>query len=319
MSLVPSAVFLWHNSDLPRFGDLHDDSLYYISAKSLADGGGYRIESLPGEPSQTKYPPLYPLLLSVAWHISPQFPNNLPIAAWISWLALPAIMLQLLWIFPRLGITGWRAWMLMTLIAVNPYMLVFSSTLVSELAFTALMLAAMLLTERAADRDGVKAAIAAGVCSGTRVSDAFGGHRLPGGRAPVSLDAPQAPRGHSLGSRDAAIRRRLDHLDAPAPVSHQRSHADLLHRLLPLRALFDFAARPASVLLEERRRSAVGTRVAGSAQCGQLVRVQDRGAGDRRRDDFGRGSHGPAGTGTALRAARRGQLRATAGVALPAQ
>ena len=162
MSLAPSAVFLWQNSDLPRFGDLHDDGIYYVSAKSLADGGGYRIESLPGEPSQTKYPPLYPLLLSVAWHLNPQFPHNVPVAAWISWLALPAIMIQLLWLFPRLGIAEWRAWLLMTLVAVNPYMLVFSSTLVSELAYTALMIAAMLLTERATRA----AAIAAGVIAG---------------------------------------------------------------------------------------------------------------------------------------------------------
>ena len=166
MSLAPSAVFLWQHSDLPRFGDLHDDSLYYVSAKSLADGGGYRIESLPGEPSQTKYPPLYPLLLSIAWHIDPQFPHNLPIAAWISWLALPAIMIQLLWVFPRLGITDWRAWMLMTLVAVNPYMLVFSSTLVSELTYTALMLAAILLTERATQADAMASAIAAGAVAG---------------------------------------------------------------------------------------------------------------------------------------------------------
>ena len=171
MSLAPSAVFLWRNSDLPSFGDLHDDSLYYVSAKSLADGGGYRIESLPGEPAQTKYPPLYPLLLSIAWHVpsqlDPQFPHNLPIAAWISWLALPAIMLQLLWLFPRLGITGWRAWLLMTLVAVNPYMLVFSSTLVSELAYTALMIGALLLTERTAERDKATAmAIAAGAVAG---------------------------------------------------------------------------------------------------------------------------------------------------------
>ena len=66
--LIPSAAFLWRNSDLPQFGDIHDDSLYYVSAKSLA-GGHYRIESLPGEPAQTKYPPLYPLLLSIAWRM----------------------------------------------------------------------------------------------------------------------------------------------------------------------------------------------------------------------------------------------------------
>ena len=168
MSLAPSAAFLWQHSDLPRFGDLHDDSIYYVSAKSLADGGGYRVESLPGEPSQTKYPPLYPLLLSVAWHINPQFPNNLPIAAWISWLALPAIMIQLLWLFPRLGITGWRAWFLMLLVAVNPYMLVFSSTLVSELAYTALILAVMLLTERGTRTAIISAGALAGLAYLTR-------------------------------------------------------------------------------------------------------------------------------------------------------
>ena len=151
--LAPSAGFLWQHSDLPGFGDLHDDSLYYVSAKSLAEGNGYRVESLPGQPSQTKYPPLYPLLLSIAWRVNSNFPQNLPIAAWISWLAFPAIMIQLLWLFPRLGFTGWRVWLLIALVALNPYMMVFSSTLVSELLFTALMIAAMLLTERAADDD----------------------------------------------------------------------------------------------------------------------------------------------------------------------
>src|SRR5437899_11018338 len=102
--LIPSAAYLWHFGDMPRFGDLHDDSFYYVSAKSLADGGGYRIESLPGEPAQTKYPPLYPLLLSIAWRLNPQFPDNLPIAAWISWLALPAILIQLAALYPRWGI-----------------------------------------------------------------------------------------------------------------------------------------------------------------------------------------------------------------------
>ena len=82
--LLPSAVYLWWSDDIPQFGDPHDDAVYFVSAKSLANGGGYRIESLPGEPSQTKYPPLYPLLLSLAWRINPHFPENLPLAAWLS-------------------------------------------------------------------------------------------------------------------------------------------------------------------------------------------------------------------------------------------
>src|SRR3954471_19102780 len=89
--LLPSAVFLWGNSDLPQFGDYHDDGIYFVCAKSLA-AGEYRIESLPGAPAQTKYPPLYPLLLSLAWRINPAFPENLRIAAWLSWLSLPALL-----------------------------------------------------------------------------------------------------------------------------------------------------------------------------------------------------------------------------------
>ncbi len=165
--LIPSAAYIWNYTDLPQFGDLHDDSIYYVSAKSLADGGGYRIESLPGEPSQTKYPPLYPLLLSVAWRLDPAFPHNLPIAAWLSWLALPAILLQLLWLYPSMGITGWRLWLLLVLLAVNPYVILFSATLLSELLFTALVLSTILFTERAADKSsGVAFATAAGAVAG---------------------------------------------------------------------------------------------------------------------------------------------------------
>ncbi|MCU1339371.1 MAG: hypothetical protein JWO19_4952 [Bryobacterales bacterium] len=163
--LIPSAAYLWHFADVPRFGDLHDDSLYFVSAKSLADGGGYRIESLPGEPPQTKYPPLYPLLLSVAWRLDPQFPGNLQLAAWISWLALPAVLLLMAVLYPSLGISRGRAWLLLFLFAANPYVIVFSTQLLSEMLFLALSLAAMLLAERAAKASS-SAAVAAGAVAG---------------------------------------------------------------------------------------------------------------------------------------------------------
>ena len=163
--LIPSAAYLWQFGDVPRFGDLHDDSLYFVSAKSLADGGGYRIESLPGEPPQTKYPPLYPLLLSVAWRLDPQFPGNLPVAAWISWLALPAVLVQLAALYPSLGISGVRARLLLFLFAANPYVILFSTQLLSEMPFLALALGAMLLAERAA-KGSTSAAIASGTIAG---------------------------------------------------------------------------------------------------------------------------------------------------------
>jgi hypothetical protein len=169
--LIPSAAFLWRNSDLPQFGDIHDDSIYYVSAKSLAEGH-YQIESLPGKPAQTKYPPLYPLLLSVAWRLNPRFPQNLPIAAWLSWLAFPVMLALLAALYPRMGISGWRLWLLLILLAFNPYIILFGAKLLSELWFTALLAGVLLLVERAVEADaGLRSrsqgwAVAAGCLSG---------------------------------------------------------------------------------------------------------------------------------------------------------
>src|SRR3982750_1976143 len=91
--LVPSAVLAWRHRDMPQFGVQHDDSLYFVSAKAWAEGKGYRIESLPGEPFQTKYPPFYSLLLTGIWKLSPEFPQNLPLASLFAWLMLPPYIL----------------------------------------------------------------------------------------------------------------------------------------------------------------------------------------------------------------------------------
>src|SRR5437868_15514793 len=55
------------------FGQYYDDAIYVVSARSLADGHGYHIESLPGDPPQTKYPIGYPLLLASVWKAFPSF------------------------------------------------------------------------------------------------------------------------------------------------------------------------------------------------------------------------------------------------------
>ena len=51
--LAPSAYLAWSLRDMPHLGFYHDDSIYWVSAKSLASGDGYRISSLPGQPFQT--------------------------------------------------------------------------------------------------------------------------------------------------------------------------------------------------------------------------------------------------------------------------
>jgi len=87
-------------------GEFHDDGLYLVTAKALADGQGYRHTHLPGNPYQTKYPILYPLLVSAIWRLFPAFPDNVAViqvvnvALWAagSWLAY--LVLRRAWGLP---------------------------------------------------------------------------------------------------------------------------------------------------------------------------------------------------------------------------
>lgn len=58
-------------------GFTHDDGVYLIAGKALAEGKGFILEHVVGQPAQVKYPILYPLILALGWKIYPQFPENL--------------------------------------------------------------------------------------------------------------------------------------------------------------------------------------------------------------------------------------------------
>src|ERR1700691_1308368 len=83
--LIPSAQFAWRNRDMPDFGRFNDDALMFVTGHSIASGNGYRIASLPENPYQTKYPPLYPAYLSLVWRLNPNFPGNLMTATLFAW------------------------------------------------------------------------------------------------------------------------------------------------------------------------------------------------------------------------------------------
>src|SRR6266478_5991420 len=72
---------VWRLHPTNYFGLSGDDSIYFTSAKALAEGKGYILPSLPGSPPATKYPILYPWLLSWVWRWNPSFPANLSAAA----------------------------------------------------------------------------------------------------------------------------------------------------------------------------------------------------------------------------------------------
>ena len=159
--LIPSAYFVWNNSDMPNFGTLHDDGLYFVTGKSLATGQGFRILSLPEQPAQTKYPILYPLYLSLVWRINPHFPANLTLASWFSW-ALIALCLALTCFYWRTE-PEWsepRTWIVAGLIAISP--VVTACDLLSEIFFLCWVLAALI----AARREGVAMALFAGILAG---------------------------------------------------------------------------------------------------------------------------------------------------------
>ena len=145
---LPSLLFVWLNRDVPHFGILQDDGIYLIDGKALAEGSGYRILSLPSQPNDTRYPPLYPLYLSLAWSLIPSYPANLPLALMLSWFCLPIVLgLTYVWCrrhqFP-IPVT----WVVVAVFALNPYVLFFVSNLGSEILFMAFLLGAILIAER---------------------------------------------------------------------------------------------------------------------------------------------------------------------------
>jgi hypothetical protein len=166
-ALAPAAYLAWTLRTMPQLGFYHDDSIYWVSARSLAVGNGYRIESLPGQPYQTKYPPLYCALLAGIWKINPQFPSNLVLATIFAWLMMP-LFLWMLWILLRDYGFSLRARSVLVLIAgLSPVTVVFSFSLMPELLFTALLITCMILAERATKADApVWLAILAGICAG---------------------------------------------------------------------------------------------------------------------------------------------------------
>jgi hypothetical protein len=155
---------------MPEFAYLHDDGIFFVSAKSLATGGGYRIASLPENAYQTKFPPLYPAYLSLIWRLNPKFPDNLKLATIASWLCLAAC-LALAWIlYKDAGLAPAKRWLALALLGFSPYMIFFGTRLFSEIPFTALVLATLIAARRSGDRAILCAAALASLAYLTRTA-----------------------------------------------------------------------------------------------------------------------------------------------------
>ena len=145
---LPAAHLAWTARDMPQLGHFHDDGLYWVSAKSLAEGSGYRLLSLPGVPAATKYPPLFPLYLSIVWRWSPSFPQNLPWLALFAWLPYPLLAVVVWRFFAELTLPRPARWLGCTLLALSPNVVFLSTVALSDLLFCSFVLMALMLVER---------------------------------------------------------------------------------------------------------------------------------------------------------------------------
>ena len=132
-------------------GVFHDDAMYVILAKSLATGQGYRYLNIPGSPVATHFPPGYPALLAISWKLLPGFPANLVVFKTLNafFFAASAVLVATL-VRDRLGSARW-ATAVAVATAVSVPLLVLSTMLLSELTFLALLLATLVVAERAMD------------------------------------------------------------------------------------------------------------------------------------------------------------------------
>ncbi|HZM95110.1 MAG TPA: hypothetical protein VFB92_16885 [Vicinamibacterales bacterium] len=160
----------------PATGLFHDDGIYVVTARALAEGQGYQIISLPQSLPQTKYPILFPWLLSLVWRVAPSFPDNLPLLRIVPLLAT-AIWLWLSWrLLLACGASRAAALAVVALTAVSPWVVFLGTALLSEMPFAALLTASLLLLTRVRNQTATIgrlcafAGLLAGACFLTRTA-----------------------------------------------------------------------------------------------------------------------------------------------------
>jgi hypothetical protein len=125
-------------------GSFHDDAIYVSTAQALADGAGYRLIGVPGEPPQTKYPFLYPAVLAVVWRMAPAFPANLVVMQWLTLsFGACAVALTYLYLVRFRYCTRAVAAAAGVVCATAPYFLYFAVQTMAEMLFALCTIAAL--------------------------------------------------------------------------------------------------------------------------------------------------------------------------------
>lgn len=171
------------------FGFMEDDTIYFSSAQALSQHKGYILPSVPGAPPATKYPILYPWVLSWVWHWNPSFPANLRDAVGLN-IFFGFFFLTAAFVFLRRmnGISGAEALAITTFCALHPFVTFYTANLLSEICFSALALWTLILSEDATKPESrVKIAILCGVLAGLSTELRFVGIAIIAGIALTAL------------------------------------------------------------------------------------------------------------------------------------
>ncbi|MEO7456659.1 MAG: hypothetical protein ABIY52_10385 [Gemmatimonadaceae bacterium] len=144
------AAGVWWSLAPYLVGVFHDDGVYALLARSIAEGHGFHYSHLPGAPAATHYPPLYPLALALVWHLAPGFPQD--IGALLGLNALLAGAAAAGWYVFAVRRLGWSQRAALAgavVVAMTSPMLTLAGAILSETLFIACLWPVLLVAEPA--------------------------------------------------------------------------------------------------------------------------------------------------------------------------
>jgi hypothetical protein len=142
---------------LPAIGLFQDDAGFLVTARAIAAGHGYVIDSLPHPIPQTQLPPLFPALLALWGAVSQHalWLKLLPLACAAGWLTLTRSLLL------KMGASRNGSLLLVALAAASPTVIFISTNLLPETLFAFLVTVTLLtLLEEKAFAAGAFAGLA---------------------------------------------------------------------------------------------------------------------------------------------------------------
>ena len=167
---VATVWSLFRLDPLSFFGQAHDDALMMSSAKALAEGRGYIMPSVPETPRQTRYPILYPWLLSLVWRLNPDFPSNLTVALGLSAAFACFALLASYFLLRSVGLGRWVALGMTAVCGLHPFFVFHASRIMTDVPMMALLMTVAVLAQRAVEQErGYRLMALAGLLTGAAV------------------------------------------------------------------------------------------------------------------------------------------------------